>query len=55
MYLYLNENDNALEKFEEVLKYDPDNFIAKIKIEQIKNSRDLEFHSKQEELKKTQM
>lgn len=55
MYSKLNENDKALNKFEEVLKYDPDNFIAKIKIEKIKNSRDLEFHSIQEGLMKAQM
>ena len=55
MYLNLNENDKALDKFEEVLKYDPDNFIAKIKIEEIKNSGDLEFHSIQEGLMKARM
>lgn len=55
MYLNLNENDKALEKFEEILKYNPDNIIAKFKIEEIKNGGDLEFHSIQEGLMKAQM
>ena len=32
---YMNLQKFCEEKFEEVLKYDPDNFIAKIKIEEI--------------------